>query len=105
MDFGRKKFRRVRHGNKYYKEFKTGDKVAITIGDDSENAQKIAHAEILEIAYKRINEMKREDVIGDPEAWPIRSLVSGLNKIYLKRIGRKVREEDFATIVRFRVIK
>ena len=101
---GEKKSRTVRFGDKYCKEFRVGDKVAITVGDNSKT-QKIANAEILELVYKKIKEIKPEDVIGDPEAWPIRSLISGLTEIYLKRIGRKVREEDFVTIVGFKVVQ
>lgn len=107
-----KKFRTVRYGDKYYKIFKAGDKVAITIFDDVntvggnlKDAQKIADAEILELVFKKIKDIKPEDVVGDPEAWPKSSLISGFNEIYSKRIGRKVTEEDFVTIVKFRVIK
>jgi hypothetical protein len=100
-----KKFRTVRYGDKYYKELRIGNKVAITVGNDPKNAKKIAVAEILELVYKKIKEIKREDVIGDSEAWPIKSLISGLTEIYLKTIERKVTEEDFVTIVRFRLIQ
>ena len=99
-----KKFRTVRYGDKYYKEFKIGDKVAITIGDEPENAKKIADAEILELVFKKIEEIKKDDVVGDPEAWPRSSLIFGFNEIYSKRIGRSIREDDFITIVRFKVI-
>lgn len=99
-----KKFKTVRYGDKYYKKFKVGDKVAITIGKNPKNAQKIADTEILELKYKKIKEIKLDDVVGDPEAWPISSLISGFNEIYSKKIGRKVIEEDFVTIVKFKVI-
>ena len=106
-----KKFRTVRYGDKYYREFKIGDKVAITIYDDIntidsnlKNAQKIADAEVLELIFKKIKEIKAGDVIGDPEAWPISSLISGFNEIYSKRLGRNIKEDDFVTIVKVRVI-
>jgi hypothetical protein len=106
-----KKFRTVRYGDKYYKKFRVGDRVTITICDnvtsnyDLKNAQKIADGEILELVFKKIKDIKQEDVVGDPEAWPKSSLISGLSEIYSKRIGRKVNENDFVTIVKFRVIK
>jgi len=106
-----KKFRSVRYGNKYYKKFKIGDKVAITIYDDlntifdPKNAQKIADAEIVEIVFKKIKEIKEEDLVGDPEGWPKSSLISGLSEIYSKRIGRSINEEDFVTIIKFKLIK
>ncbi|MEM5793973.1 MAG: ASCH domain-containing protein [Candidatus Aenigmatarchaeota archaeon] len=100
-----KKFRTVRLGNDYIKKFKVGDKIEITIADDLKNAQKIAEAEITELVLKKIKEVRKEEVIGDPEAWPKSSLVSILNEIYSKRIGRKVKEDDYVTIIKFRVIK
>jgi len=107
---GGTKYRTVRFGDKYYREFKVGDRVKITICDEFENpekltnAEKIAEAEIVELVCKKIKDIKQEDVIGDPEAWPKSSLIAGLSEIYSKRIGRNVTEEDFVTIVKFRVI-
>lgn len=108
---GGKKFRSVRFGDEYLKKFKVGDRIAITICDNVSNvrnlsgAQKIAKAEITEIVFKKIKEIRKDDVIGDPEAWPKSSLISMLNEIYSKRIGRKVKEDDYVTIVKFKVIK
>lgn len=96
----RKKWTTVRFGDKYAKDYRVGEIVAVTCGFDPATAEHMADGVITRIELKKLGNINDKDLEGEsPDSLTRELLLNTLNGIYEQRLGRKVHNEDLVTII------
>jgi hypothetical protein len=85
------------------KKYASGDEATITIGwNENENSAKLEQIRILEVNYKKIGDITKDDILGEsPECRQKEAIPFVLSAIYRKIVS----DEDYVTILKWEYSK